>query len=504
MKNKDSKTRIQIIIGVMLFTLILTAEIYIMINFPYLFAVLALMVIADLACLYVAIDGIVAMERQKISRQEEQYDSIFKSQKNSYLMIKNCFEEIGEKLIELQSFSEVQREELVNAQKGIAKVIINRNHEDAQALMGSDEEVKDQIEQFQKEVEAFTNSMRNNYEEAMEMQRTSETSTEEVEDVVQDKVKDLLLAIKDMEIRLNGAIMQMQSSGAVQAVAVQKPVAESTEMPEDEEPEVSVTEKPEKPVKDETRAMKALDEDELEKELDEAVRKEKETDSDELSGYDELLATSESSEETESESEGFKSEMSEDTQGTEVIEDTESIQDAEDTEETKEEILDAIEESGEYEPEAIAALKTIMDVEPDDSDEANTSDESDEPKEPEGLEELLEMESLMAAHPDAVMTPEAERESAAESAMTAEMMDEGLKADMTAEPEAEDSSAGEALAEPKADEKPAPKKKSKKAKEKAPEVEKAKESSALPAPDLSDPNKSLSPDEIAALFANIN
>lgn len=89
MKNKDSKARMQMIFGILLFAFIFMAELYAMVNFPKMFIVLAVLAVADLICLYVAINGIISVYETKYTRREEQYESIFKSEKASYLMLKN-------------------------------------------------------------------------------------------------------------------------------------------------------------------------------------------------------------------------------------------------------------------------------------------------------------------------------------------------------------------------------------------------------------------------------
>jgi microcompartment protein CcmL/EutN len=402
MKNKNSKTRIQIIFGLMLFTLILTAELYVMINYPNLLIVLAGMVVADLVCLYIVIDGVVVLQRIRISRQEEQYDNIFKSEKASYIMLKKYFTELEERLDEIEALIEIPREELVNAQKGIAKVIINRGHENTQALMSSYEEVKDQIEQFQKEVENITGTMHHNYEEALELQRTSGSTAE---DVMQNKTKDMLIALKDMEIRLNNAIMQMQGNMVQSAITNESPI--------------------------------------------------------QTTGIDALAAETDSLTDSE---------------------DVDSIVD-----DSQEMLADLETVAEEYEPEAAAALKSILEIDAD---------------EPEQYEELLEMESLMSSHPDAVMTPEAEMESAAEKSAAAteesepiaEPIAQAVPEEEVVEAKAEEITEAAAEPEPESVE-------IEKAEEK-PEEDKSTSETPIEL-DLSDPNKSLSPDEIAALFANM-
>ena len=96
MKNKDSKARMQVIFGVLLFAFVMSAEMYAMINFPDMYLGIVGLAAIDLVCLYVVINGLFALREIKDARNEEQYDSVFKSEKASYLMLKKYFVEIEE------------------------------------------------------------------------------------------------------------------------------------------------------------------------------------------------------------------------------------------------------------------------------------------------------------------------------------------------------------------------------------------------------------------------
>lgn len=218
MKNKDSKARMQMIFGILLFAFIFMAELYAMVNFPKMFIVLAVLAVADLICLYVAINGIISVYETKYTRREEQYESIFKSEKASYLMLKKYFEEISVKLAYIEEASKIPTEEIVNAQKGIAKVIIKRSHENTDALMNSYEQLMDQFTTFQQGIDGL-GTVAGAYKEeilsAYKDEKSPAPKDEEVHDHAQDKetvakLQEIILAIKDMELRLNQTIMNSQ------------------------------------------------------------------------------------------------------------------------------------------------------------------------------------------------------------------------------------------------------------------------------------------------------
>ena len=255
MKNKDSKARMQMIFGTLLFAFIFMAELYAMVNFPKMFIVLAVLAVADLICLYVAINGIISVYETKYTRREEQYESIFKSEKASYLMLKKYFEEISVKLAYMEEASKIPTEEIVNAQKGIAKVIIKRSHENTEALMNSYEQLMDQFTTFQQGIDGL-GTVAGAYKEeilsAYKDEKSPAPKDEEVHDHAQDKetvakLQEIILAIKDMELRLNQTIMnsqkvvvsQPQVSVPVAAPVVPQPAPQNHVEEIPAEPEIS-------------------------------------------------------------------------------------------------------------------------------------------------------------------------------------------------------------------------------------------------------------------------
>ena len=236
MKNKDSKARMQMIFGILLFAFIFMAELYAIVNFPKMFIVLAVLAAADLICLYVAIRGVISVYETKYARREEQYESIFKSEKASYLMLKKYFEEISVKLAYMEEASKIPTEEIVNAQKGIAKVIIKRSHENTEALMNSYEQLMDQFTTFQQGIDGLGTVAGAYKEEILSAYKDEKSPTpkdEEVHDHAQDKetvakLQEIILAIKDMELRLNQTIMNSQKV-VVSQPQVSVPVATPVE-----------------------------------------------------------------------------------------------------------------------------------------------------------------------------------------------------------------------------------------------------------------------------------
>ena len=207
MKKKDTKARMQIIFGALILALFFSVELYMMINYSDKYLIIAGIALVELIFLYVIIQGIFALKEEKEIRNEAQYDNVFKSEKASYLMLKKYFEEFEDKLNYLEKASKVPTEEIVNAQKGIAKVVMNRTRQGSEAMLNSTEQIADQLAEVQKQSEAFQSLLSSCKEEIIAVQKSAGNSSEKS---VQMQIQDLVVQMKDMELRLNAALSQNQ------------------------------------------------------------------------------------------------------------------------------------------------------------------------------------------------------------------------------------------------------------------------------------------------------
>ena len=399
MKNKDSKARMQMIFGILLFAFIFMAELYAIVNFPKMFIVLVVLAAADLICLYVAIRGVISVYETKYARREEQYESIFKSEKASYLMLKKYFEEISVKLAYMEEASKIPTEEIVNAQKGIAKVIIKRSHENTDALMNSYEQLIDRFDTFQKGMDGF-GTVAGAYkdeilsvckDEISSVQKDGKEQEHSQDKEIAAKLQEIIIAMKDMELRLNQTIMNSQKV-VVSQPQVSVPVA--TPVEPQPAPQNHVEETPVEP--------------EISPEPEESMEPEPEISPD-------LEESMEPEPEISPEPEGSM--------------------------EPEPEISPEPEESMEPDPEILPDIPEEESFEPEEEPPVMAADEIIPPDPEESIEEAEEL-----VEPDPIP----------EDAIVEEANDENL-------PEEELS----------------------------------------PMPDLSDPNRAMSPDEIAALFANM-
>ena len=238
--KKQKKAKIQVIFLILISTLVILADFYAIINYPKEYMLIAAITVIFMICLWGVISGFFSLSALKEDRREEQYDSIFKSEKASYLMLRKYFDEIEGKIEILQKESKIPTEDIINAQKGIAKVVINRNKENADAIMNSNEQLMETFERLE-------NKLKESNDFIIESQKN----------VIYDNLKDIMEkqqvlsdGIKDMEIRLSQAItanpiqftanveMPKQTTDAPQSAsameAIPEPVVEEVAIAEPE------------------------------------------------------------------------------------------------------------------------------------------------------------------------------------------------------------------------------------------------------------------------------
>ena len=226
--KKQKRAKIQVIFLILISTLVLLADFYAIINYPKEYMLIAAITVIFVVCLWGVISGFFSLNALKEDRREEQYDSIFKSEKASYLMLRKYFDEIEEKIEILQKESRIPTEDIINAQKAIAKVVINRNKENADAIMSSNEQLMETFEQLE-------NRLKESNDFIIESQKN--VIYENLKDIM-EKQQALSDSIKDMEIRLSQAItanpiqftanveVPKQPTNVPQAAPVMEPIPE--------------------------------------------------------------------------------------------------------------------------------------------------------------------------------------------------------------------------------------------------------------------------------------
>ena len=435
--KKQTSAKIHLIFSTLLLALAIVAEFYTMVNYPAQYLPIALFAVLMLIFLNIVVNSVFTIKLAGEKRRDEQYESILKSEKASYLLLKKYFEEIDDKIDILQASAKVPTEEIVTAQKGVAKAVISKNRENAEAIIASNDQVMDKITEFE-------DRLSNNNGELISEQK--DISSDAVTQLIM-KQQELVEDIKDMEIRLNQAIMQTQqiiSSQPVQLTAdvnvpTQPVTVQMTGMPVMTAPAPAPMQEPavqtavQTPVQmesaevsDDDLIIDSFAEEELVDPVVEEIEEQEIIEESVIDSEPEVVA-----EEPVIDSEP------------EIVD--EPVMDSEPEVVVDEPVMDS-------EPEVVVD-EPVVDSEPEAATESAVEEVSPMPDLPDPNKKLSPEEiAAMFANADSVSVPEAVEEPVVDS-----------EPEIVAEPAVEEVS---------------------------------------PMPDLSDPNKKLSPEEIAAMFAN--
>ena len=216
-QREIAKDKIQIILASIALAILIIMEFYIMINFKSNFMAMAIGVLLMIVVLFFLISGVMDISLKQKDMETQKYEDIYNAQKASYLVIKKSFDEMEQRLRAIEENSSLPAEDIINAQKAVAKVTISRSKENTDALMNSNDELINQLVSIQEKLES-------NNTQILEKQQSL---LKENNFDIQQKIAAITNQLSSLEGRIQGGMSAM----AVQPVQMAAPV-----MPEVQEP----------------------------------------------------------------------------------------------------------------------------------------------------------------------------------------------------------------------------------------------------------------------------
>lgn len=235
-KQKKDSYNLRIVTAVLVLTVLVLGELYVMINYPSNYVALIVLTVVALADIYILIASAIQKNYKKEIDQYEQYDNLFKSEKASYLVTRKSFEDIADQLDRIEEAAGSPTKDIIDAQKSIAKVTISRNKENSDALMNSNDKLLEQIFNLSDRLDNLEKNV-------LEQQRI----------IVENANKDLLLKqqemaafVKEMELSIHNTILAEvgKINGAPAVAYTAAPVQPSSAAPVEE----VTPEEPETPI----------------------------------------------------------------------------------------------------------------------------------------------------------------------------------------------------------------------------------------------------------------
>ncbi len=158
-QREIARDKIQIILSSIAVAVLIIMELYIMINYKSNFMFMAAGILLMIVALFFLISAVLDISLKTKDMEEQKYDEIYNAQKASYLVIKKNFDELEERLRNIEENSSLPAEDIINAQKAVAKVTISRSKENTDALMNSNDELINQLFSIKEKLDASNNQI---------------------------------------------------------------------------------------------------------------------------------------------------------------------------------------------------------------------------------------------------------------------------------------------------------------------------------------------------------
>lgn len=259
--EKRNHVKLRAIFSSLILAIAVFLEVYVMMNDSKNYVLLAVLGILAVVTLYLLLDNLFKLDSQKKKEFEEYYENLAKTEKATYLMLKKNFVDLEDRINVLEKTLKVPTEDIINAQKAVAKVTINRSRENSDAILNSNDNLMEELIKLRSYLENANSDMK-----GMQKSLVSEQTKEMLL-----KQQEILTGIKDMAITLQQDIVNGMSKTAVsyipapivvpaepvqEEVPATEPVEEAFEEPEAiSEPEVAAVIANADPLEPEPEAM---------------------------------------------------------------------------------------------------------------------------------------------------------------------------------------------------------------------------------------------------------
>lgn len=257
MNEKTPKRKLKMTLAILVLAALFVVELYFMINYSTEYLVLGVIGLVMLCLVYIITDQAFKLGNDKAEIQQKEYESLFKSEKVSYVSMKTSFLELEKVLEEVRANSAFPVEELIKAQKATAKVTIQRSKENANAIMNSNDKVIDnmvsfgeqlleikQVVEAGKNVQGDTSSQVN--EDILAKQQEMLDSVRELEDSIKNEISKLSDSLEKKMSEISVVAPATQEVGTAASVVEESMIPQGSQaveepvMPE----EAVITEEP--------------------------------------------------------------------------------------------------------------------------------------------------------------------------------------------------------------------------------------------------------------------
>ncbi len=197
----------------LLVVLLFMIEMYEIINDPANMVVIGSLGVFLLVSVYVEMLFISKLVQSRAQEQEEAFDHVYRSEKASYLLIRKNFDKMEQKMDSLGDLSNIPYKELIAAQKALAKAQINRNKQNTNALLISNDRMMQKLTGIHNDISDIltntgSNAGENNNEIKPGLSEQDKAVFLEGNQNVLEKQQEILQNLKVLESSLRNEILE--------------------------------------------------------------------------------------------------------------------------------------------------------------------------------------------------------------------------------------------------------------------------------------------------------
>lgn len=222
-EQKPQKTKVKMTFAILCLAVLFIVELYLMMNYSKEYLFLGIAGLGILCLVYIVTDLSFKMQREKESFYEKEYENIYKAQKVSYVFLKQSFMDMEKILERIEENTEVPAEELIEAQKAVGKITIQKNRENAASVLNSNEKVIHHIISLEDKVKEAVRSIE-------ESSNASDTAPDDRQQEIIDNLAQNQIVLKE---ELNRLAEQMNLQNHEILDAVKKSLSENAAMLEE-------------------------------------------------------------------------------------------------------------------------------------------------------------------------------------------------------------------------------------------------------------------------------
>ncbi len=212
-ENDTQRARQMAMVGAVLAAITMLAEIYVVLKLTdekILIVGIGLIFISSVMLL---IHSVMTINQHNKDMQREEFDEIFRAQKASYLMLRKNFEELSDRLYDIEESGSLPADEIISAQKAVAKVTISRSKENTDALMNSNDLLLQKFFEFEEKLSNNNNEIiRQNEKMLSDVQRNIGALNDSL-----NSMQHSLLAIEKNQSAFPAQPVMMVAQGAYPA-----------------------------------------------------------------------------------------------------------------------------------------------------------------------------------------------------------------------------------------------------------------------------------------------